>query len=53
MKRALFLSTLVLALLAAAALLLAACGGGSDDAPAGADVPTPKVDCKARPEQCV
>ncbi|MBT9495342.1 MAG: hypothetical protein IV107_23975 [Paucibacter sp.] len=51
MKRALFVTTVVIALLAAAALLLTACGG-SDDSPEGPDVPTPKVDCKPKPDLC-
>lgn len=51
MKRTLFVSTIGIALLAAALLLVTGCGG-SDDSPAGADVPTPKVDCQTRPERC-
>lgn len=44
MKRA-----LLTALIATAALIVYACGGGGSDAPT---VPTPRVDCKAKPETC-
>lgn len=49
MKRAIF--TALIALIAGASLVLSACGGGGCN-PCEPDVPTPRVDCQAKPEAC-
>jgi hypothetical protein len=43
---------LATALVAVIALVCYACGGGGCNNDCPPDVPTPAVDCKAKPEQC-
>jgi len=45
------ITTLLIALVGALALVLAGCGGGGCN-PCAPDVPTPAVDCKAKPDAC-